>query len=278
MGNPFLELARGARGCGSVLLQLGDASCGLGWVVGPCPGLGVPRVGPHPGLGGPYQGLGVPTGLQDPPVPMLTPPTCPPTEILKGGVLIERNPELCFQETILWSDILHRHNEFRSEIQVEATRTRSCECPGGFVVPGRGLGVPFQPPWHPLLTLPPCTGPDCRALCAEGRCWGESKQDCQTCECGAHRDSDHPQGPPKPLGTPFLPSICLCSTDPTWHPNLCPRHSLDLLLALPNCCSTEPYFPPKSCSQRPSGPSICYPKSLSHRPLFATSIFPPEAP
>ncbi|NXR71008.1 ERBB2 kinase, partial [Pycnonotus jocosus] len=70
------------------------------------------------------------------------------TEILKGGVLIERNPELCFQETILWSDILHRHNEFRGEIQVESIRTRSC--------------------------------PDCRALCAEGHCWGESKQDCQT--------------------------------------------------------------------------------------------------
>ncbi|NXE99414.1 ERBB2 kinase, partial [Menura novaehollandiae] len=70
------------------------------------------------------------------------------TEILKGGVRIERNPELCFQETILWSDILHRHNEFRGEIQVETTRTRSC--------------------------------PDCRALCAEGHCWGEGKQDCQT--------------------------------------------------------------------------------------------------
>ncbi|NXH83128.1 ERBB2 kinase, partial [Edolisoma coerulescens] len=70
------------------------------------------------------------------------------TEILKGGVRIERNPELCFQETILWSDILHRHNEFRGEIQVEATRNRSC--------------------------------PDCRALCAEGHCWGEGKRDCQT--------------------------------------------------------------------------------------------------
>ncbi|XP_054505478.2 receptor tyrosine-protein kinase erbB-2 [Agelaius phoeniceus] len=70
------------------------------------------------------------------------------TEILKGGVLIERNPELCFQETILWSDILHRHNEFRADIQVETTRTRSC--------------------------------PDCRAVCAEGHCWGEGKQDCQT--------------------------------------------------------------------------------------------------
>ncbi|XP_052641365.1 LOW QUALITY PROTEIN: receptor tyrosine-protein kinase erbB-2 [Harpia harpyja] len=70
------------------------------------------------------------------------------TEILKGGVRIERNPQLCFQETILWSDIFHRHNELRGETRVESTRNRSC--------------------------------PDCRALCAEGHCWGEGPQDCQT--------------------------------------------------------------------------------------------------
>ncbi|XP_009991832.1 PREDICTED: LOW QUALITY PROTEIN: receptor tyrosine-protein kinase erbB-2 [Chaetura pelagica] len=45
------------------------------------------------------------------------------TEILKGGVRIERNPQLCFQETILWSDIFHRHNELRGETQVESNRT-----------------------------------------------------------------------------------------------------------------------------------------------------------
>ncbi|NXH96141.1 ERBB2 kinase, partial [Pachycephala philippinensis] len=76
------------------------------------------------------------------------------TEILKGGVRIERNPELCFQETIDWRDILHQHNE---------------EGSGG-----------FQPPWHPPFTFSPRAGPDCRALCAEGHCWGEGKQDCQT--------------------------------------------------------------------------------------------------
>ncbi|NXV96510.1 ERBB2 kinase, partial [Calonectris borealis] len=70
------------------------------------------------------------------------------TEILKGGVRIERNPQLCFQETILWSDIFHRHNELRNETRVESTRSRSC--------------------------------PDCWALCAEGHCWGEGPQDCQT--------------------------------------------------------------------------------------------------
>ncbi|NXE44406.1 ERBB2 kinase, partial [Ptilorrhoa leucosticta] len=76
------------------------------------------------------------------------------TEILKGGVRIERNPELCFQETILWSDIFHRHNEFRVW----------------------GFPAPLAPPAH----ASPCAGPDCRALCAEGHCWGEGKQDCQT--------------------------------------------------------------------------------------------------
>ncbi|KFO69407.1 Receptor tyrosine-protein kinase erbB-2, partial [Cuculus canorus] len=72
------------------------------------------------------------------------------TEILKGGVRIERNPQLCFQETILWTDIFHRHNDLRDETWVESTRNRSC--------------------------------PDCRALCAEGHCWGEGPQDCQTRE------------------------------------------------------------------------------------------------
>ncbi|XP_010022890.1 PREDICTED: receptor tyrosine-protein kinase erbB-2-like, partial [Nestor notabilis] len=47
-----------------------------------------------------------------------------PSEILKGGVRIERNPQLCFQETILWSDIFHRHNELQTEIHVESTRSR----------------------------------------------------------------------------------------------------------------------------------------------------------
>ncbi|OXB63657.1 hypothetical protein ASZ78_008972 [Callipepla squamata] len=70
------------------------------------------------------------------------------TEILKGGVHIEGNPQLCFQETILWADIFHRHNELSGETHVESTRSRTC--------------------------------PDCRALCPEGHCWGESPQDCQT--------------------------------------------------------------------------------------------------
>uniref|UniRef100_A0A8B9TVT4 Receptor protein-tyrosine kinase n=1 Tax=Anas platyrhynchos TaxID=8839 RepID=A0A8B9TVT4_ANAPL len=67
------------------------------------------------------------------------------TEILKGGVRIEGNPQLCFQETVLWADIFHRHNELRAETLVESTRS-----------------------------------PGCHALCAEGHCWGAGPQDCQT--------------------------------------------------------------------------------------------------
>lgn len=130
--------------------------------------------------------------------PHADPPTCPPTEILKGGVRIERNPELCFQETILWIDILHRHNEFRGEIYVETARNRSCERPGGGCGGTKEGSGGFQPPWHPLFTFSPCAGPDCRAFCAEGRCWGEGKQDCQTCECGAHTGSDPPRDPQSP--------------------------------------------------------------------------------
>uniref|UniRef100_A0A8B9ZL23 Receptor tyrosine-protein kinase erbB-2 n=1 Tax=Anas platyrhynchos TaxID=8839 RepID=A0A8B9ZL23_ANAPL len=75
------------------------------------------------------------------------------TEILKGGVRIEGNPQLCFQETVLWADIFHRHND------------RSCEPPPpprGWVL-GRGRHRP-----------------GCHALCAEGHCWGAGPQDCQT--------------------------------------------------------------------------------------------------
>lgn len=70
-------------------------------------------------------------------------------------MLIERNPELCFQETIVWEDILHRHNEFLGDIQVESTRTRSCECPReGVVVPREGFrGFP-APPGTPCSRFP----------------------------------------------------------------------------------------------------------------------------
>uniref|UniRef100_A0A8B9W022 Receptor protein-tyrosine kinase n=1 Tax=Anas zonorhyncha TaxID=75864 RepID=A0A8B9W022_9AVES len=81
------------------------------------------------------------------------------TEILKGGVRIEGNPQLCFQETVLWADIFHRHNELRAETLVESTRSRSCEPPphpgdgfwggggtvGGCRTPPKKISPPFTP-------------------------------------------------------------------------------------------------------------------------------------
>ncbi|KAM5272760.1 receptor tyrosine-protein kinase erbB-2 isoform 15-T15 [Ctenodactylus gundi] len=69
------------------------------------------------------------------------------TEILKGGVLIQRNPQLCYQDTILWTDIFHKNNQL-VPVQIDSSRSRAC---------------------------PPCS-PACKA----NHCWGGSSQDCQS--------------------------------------------------------------------------------------------------
>lgn len=69
------------------------------------------------------------------------------TEILKGGVLIQRNPQLCHQDTILWEDIFHKNNQLPLK-QIDTNRSRACA---------------------------PCS-PACKAP----NCWGESSQDCQS--------------------------------------------------------------------------------------------------
>lgn len=103
-------------------------------------------------------------------------------------MLIERNPQLCFQETIHWADIFHRHNELHGETRVDHNRTRSCEHwdpSGGWGGWGGLYPRDSWPPRHCPLMAFAGTGPDCRALCAEGHCWGEEPQDCQTREYGA---------------------------------------------------------------------------------------------
>ncbi|XP_054851220.1 receptor tyrosine-protein kinase erbB-2 [Eublepharis macularius] len=70
------------------------------------------------------------------------------TEILKGGVIVDENPQLCFQETIDWNDIFHKHNYWHNHTLISTRRRRMC--------------------------------PDCRSICLNGHCWGESKQSCQT--------------------------------------------------------------------------------------------------
>lgn len=49
-----------------------------------------------------------------------------PTEILKGGVLIQRNPQLCHQDTVLWKDIFHKNNQL-ALMQIDTNRSRACK-------------------------------------------------------------------------------------------------------------------------------------------------------
>ncbi|KAH0626879.1 hypothetical protein JD844_002155 [Phrynosoma platyrhinos] len=45
------------------------------------------------------------------------------TEILKGGVVVNRNPQLCFQETIYWEAIFHKYNE-HNDTEINTQRLR----------------------------------------------------------------------------------------------------------------------------------------------------------
>lgn len=94
------------------------------------------------------------------------------------------------------------------------------------------------------LTAPPLpgTGPDCRALCAEGRCWGEGPQDCQTREYGARSQFCPP--PRDPQSPCSLGSFKIPGSPPSF---ACP-------------CPIDPYLPPKSWPQRLPGPSTCPPQ------------------
>ncbi|KAL7977088.1 hypothetical protein Chor_009037, partial [Crotalus horridus] len=69
------------------------------------------------------------------------------TEILKGSVIIERNPQLCFQETIHWEAIFHKYN-WQKYTEISSHRRRNC--------------------------------PDCSQICPHNNhCWGEAKGSCQ---------------------------------------------------------------------------------------------------
>ncbi|XP_058038817.1 receptor tyrosine-protein kinase erbB-2 isoform X2 [Ahaetulla prasina] len=69
------------------------------------------------------------------------------TEILKGSVIIERNPQLCFQETIHWEAIFHKYN-LQNDTEISSHRRRNC--------------------------------PDCSQICPHNNhCWGEAKESCQ---------------------------------------------------------------------------------------------------
>uniref|UniRef100_A0A8D2LAS0 Receptor tyrosine-protein kinase erbB-2 n=1 Tax=Varanus komodoensis TaxID=61221 RepID=A0A8D2LAS0_VARKO len=81
------------------------------------------------------------------------------TEILKGGVIIDRNPQLCFQETINWEAIFHKYNLHNGHDD------------------GMCLTFPFS-----VLPLP-VTSTICASSCP--RCKGERPTDCCHEQCAA---------------------------------------------------------------------------------------------
>ncbi|KAM4692547.1 receptor tyrosine-protein kinase erbB-2 [Rhinophrynus dorsalis] len=87
------------------------------------------------------------------------------TEILKGGVIMENNSQLCFQDTLKWEDILSQSKNLQGEV-ILSRGSRQC---------------------------PPCS-PDCGSLPlgTPGACWGEGPENCQTltsiiCDSGCQR-------------------------------------------------------------------------------------------
>ncbi|ELW54889.1 Receptor tyrosine-protein kinase erbB-2 [Tupaia chinensis] len=87
------------------------------------------------------------------------------TEILKGGVLIQRNPQLCYQDTILWKDIFHKNNQLARTL-VDTNRSRALTRTVCAVGCARCKG--------PLPT--DC----CHEQCAAG-CTGPKHSDCLAC-------------------------------------------------------------------------------------------------
>lgn len=49
-----------------------------------------------------------------------------PTEILKGGVLIRGNPQLCYQDSVLWKDVFRKNNQL-APVDIDTNRSRTCK-------------------------------------------------------------------------------------------------------------------------------------------------------
>ncbi|XP_001370812.2 receptor tyrosine-protein kinase erbB-2 [Monodelphis domestica] len=69
------------------------------------------------------------------------------TEILKGGVMIQKNPQLCHQDMVLWSDIFHKNNHLGTT-DIDTNRSRTCS--------------------------------PCSSSCKFSYCWGEGPDNCQS--------------------------------------------------------------------------------------------------
>lgn len=158
--------------------------------------------------------------------------------------MIQRNPQLCHQDTILWEDIFHKNNQLPLK-QIDTNRSRACKprSPHSLQPPpfltqpsdpkllayslspsAAALTAPISPfsaslhlcgslscssllldhasgfevlfsclgvspaAFHVLVSvfltaslfLPP--GAPCSPACKAPKCWGESPEDCQSCE------------------------------------------------------------------------------------------------
>lgn len=80
-----------------------------------------------------------------------------PAEILKGGVLIQRNPQLCHQDTILWKDIFHKNNQLALTL-IDTNRSRACK-PCTSLPAASSLSRVAQRPQTPGSHRPPLPTP-----------------------------------------------------------------------------------------------------------------------
>ncbi|XP_044152280.1 receptor tyrosine-protein kinase erbB-2 [Bufo gargarizans] len=87
------------------------------------------------------------------------------TDILKGGVIIQNNTQLCYHESIKWEDVMIQRDLFHKDMVLQSG-SRLC---------------------------PPCSS-SCGSLSSgtAGSCWGEGEENCQIltsiiCQSGCHR-------------------------------------------------------------------------------------------
>lgn len=64
--------------------------------------------------------------------------------------MIQRNPQLCFQDTILWKDIFHKNNQLALTV-IDTNRSRTCKSCPALPVSFPTCGLFSDSPPHPKL-------------------------------------------------------------------------------------------------------------------------------
>uniref|UniRef100_H2YUP7 receptor protein-tyrosine kinase n=1 Tax=Ciona savignyi TaxID=51511 RepID=H2YUP7_CIOSA len=104
------------------------------------------------------------------------------TEIVSGGVIVRRNHQLCFTDTINWSDILHKATREAYDIEVEPPPTTCEGCDASCNGSCWGQG----PTMCQRRKLPPFSHrPYCASKCGNSRCKGPEREDCCAPECAS---------------------------------------------------------------------------------------------